>query len=332
MSGPDNTCVAPFVVAGTPSVFGSCITPAPMKPRLVAEALAGSNAVALSAGFGLCVLTDDGKVRCWKDSAFVVTSGDLVIKQFDSNSVGWCGLTGEGAAWCYVGSNTEPLRAVPGGQVFKQVSTGAFSILALDADSNVWAATLAAAPRTTELSPSTPLLLSTGGPVKDAQVSAQFWATAGQAFEANTCRLETTGAITCTGWNTYGQLGNGQLRAAGGGTGRVTSVVASEIAVGSTHVCALSEAGTVSCWGSSWAGELGGVAPSRCDIGGGMSVGCSPQPIPVSGLEGVAHLWAGINFNCAELKTGALKCWGANDVGQLGNDTGLAALTTTIGP
>lgn len=331
MSGPDNTCVAPFVAAGTPSVFGACITPAPQKPKLVAEALAGSKAVALSAGFGLCVLTDDGKVRCWKDNAFVVTSGDLVITQFDTNSVGWCGLTASGAAWCYVGANTEPLRAMPGGQVFKRVSTGAFTILALDADSNVWASTLDAAPRTTELIPSTPLPLATGGPVKDAQVSAQFWATRGQPFEANTCRLETTGAITCTGWNTYGQLGNGQLRASGGGTGRVTSLVASEVAVGSTHVCALREGGEVSCWGSSFAGELGGAEPMRCDIGGNMSVGCSPQPLPVSGLKDVTHLWAGINFTCAELKSGELKCWGANDTGQLGNATGLQALTTTIG-
>lgn len=331
MSGPDNTCVEPFVAAGVPSVFGACITPAPMKPKLVAEALAGSKPVALSAGFGLCVLTDDGKVRCWKDQAFVVTSGDLVITQFDTNSVGWCGLTAAGAAWCYVGANTEPLRAVPGGQVFKRVSTGAFTVLALDGESNVWAWMLDAAPRTTELFPSTPLPLATGGPVKAAQVSAQYWATRGQSFEANTCRVEMTGAITCTGWNTYGQLGNGQLRAAGGGSGRVTSVVASEVAVGSTHVCALSEGGEVFCWGSSWAGELGGVEPMRCDIGAGMSVGCSPQPLLVSGLKDVAHVWAGINFNCAELKSGELKCWGANDTGQLGNATGLKGLTTTMG-
>ena len=333
MTGADNTCVAPFVSAGTPSVFGTCITPRPRKPKLVTEALRGANAVELSVGpgFGLCVRTEDGKVRCWKGNAFEVTSGDLVIKQFDTNSVGWCGLTMAGAAWCYVEKNTEPLRAVPGAQAFTQISAGAFSYLALDDAKNAWAGTLDAAPRTTELSPSTPFMLALPGPVKDAQVSAQYWVTAPQAFEANQCQLEATGAIRCTGWNTYGQLGNGMFRAMGGGSGRVTSLVASEIAVGATHVCALSEAGEVSCWGSSWAGELGATAPSLCDLGGNMSVACRATPAPVGGLAPASHVWAGINFTCAELKTGELKCWGANDKGQLGNDSGGTAVTTTIG-
>ncbi len=333
MAGPNNTCVAPFVPAGIPSVFGTCIAPQPMKPKLVAEALAGSKAVELSvgAGIGLCVRTEDGKVRCWKGNTFVVTSGDLVIKQFDTNSVGWCGLTTSGAAWCYVEKNTEPLRAVPGGQPFKQISAGAFSYLALDDEGNAWAGTLEAAPRTTELIPSVPIVLALPGPVKDAQVSAQYWVTSPSPFEANQCQLEATGAIRCTGWNTYGQLGNGMFRAAGGGAGRVTSIVASEVAVGSTHVCALSEGGEVSCWGSSWAGELGATAPSLCDLGGGSSIACRATPTPVAGLPAAAHVWAGINFTCAELKTGELKCWGANDKGQLGNDSGGNAVTTTIG-
>jgi alpha-tubulin suppressor-like RCC1 family protein len=49
-------------------------------------------------------------------------------------------------------------------------------------------------------------------------------------------------------------------------------------------------------------------------------------------LGRVAGLWAGIDFSCAEVASGSLKCWGANDTGQLGNDSGLMAVTSTIGP
>jgi alpha-tubulin suppressor-like RCC1 family protein len=245
--------------------------------------------------------------------------------------LGWCGLTAAGAAWCYVEKNAEPLRAVPGGQAFTQISTGAFSYLALDAQGNVWSGTLDAAPRTTELVPSTPFMLALPGPAKDAQVSAQYWVSAPQPFEANQCQLEATGAIRCTGWNTYGQLGNGMFRAMGGGSSRVTSVVAAELAVGSTHVCSLSEGAEVWCWGSSWAGEPGATAPGLCDLGGSTSIACRATPAPVMGLAPASHVWAGINFSCAELKTGELQCWGANDKGQLGNGSGVTALTTTIG-
>ncbi len=346
-TGSENTCAAPFVSAGPPSVFGACISPAPMKPRLVNEALAGSKAVKLSvaAAFGLCVLTEEGKVWCGPtatpgscaqapcEAAFTVTSGDLVISQFDTNSVGWCGLTTDGAAWCFVGRNTQQkLLPVPGGQAFTRISTGAFSYLAVDAAGTGWLGSL----ETTggELVPSAASELATGGAtLKDAQVSAQYWVTLGHNFEANLCLLETGGAMTCKGWNTYGQLGNGLYRAAGGGSGRVTGLLATEVAVGSTHVCSLSDDGAVWCWGSSWDGELGAPTGStRCDIGGGASIPCSAQPLRVLDLEPAKHVWAGINFSCAETRAGALRCWGSNATGQLGNDTGLGVITTTIGP
>ncbi|MBX3262476.1 MAG: hypothetical protein KF782_22540 [Labilithrix sp.] len=39
------------------------------------------------------------------------------------------------------------------------------------------------------------------------------------------------------------------------------------------------------------------------------------------GLEGVAGLIAGSNFNCALLGVGSVHCWGANGHGQLGDGT-----------
>jgi alpha-tubulin suppressor-like RCC1 family protein len=44
------------------------------------------------------------------------------------------------------------------------------------------------------------------------------------------------------------------------------------------------------------------------------------NPIPVQGVPGRAqHVAVGLHHACAIVGSGAVVCWGANDVGQLGN-------------
>ena len=65
------------------------------------------------------------------------------------------------------------------------------------------------------------------------------------------------------------------------------------------------------CWGSNDSGELGNGATSP-----------SNKAMEVSGLEsGVKAISAGFAHTCAVLKSGALRCWGANTTGELGNGT-----------
>lgn len=72
-----------------------------------------------------------------------------------------------------------------------------------------------------------------------------------------------------------------------------------EIACGSGHACALTQAGEVYCWGSNLNGQLGL----------GTSETAREKPVRVPGLSDVAHVYAGA-FSCATLRNGSLYCWG----------------------
>jgi alpha-tubulin suppressor-like RCC1 family protein len=82
---------------------------------------------------------------------------------------------------------------------------------------------------------------------------------------------------------------------------------ATQMAIGSSHVCVLTSAGKVMCWGSS--GKLGD----------GSNVNRA-EPSVVSGMEsGVKAIVAGDNHTCALKTDGKVWCWGYNNYGQLGD-------------
>lgn len=126
------------------------------------------------------------------------------------------------------------------------------------------------------------------------------------------CAVMTDGALKCWGRNTNGNLGDGTTTdsfAPVQVTG-LTSGVRS-VSVGGRHVCALTTAGGVLCWGNGPAGEVGDNSNSP---------NLRLTPVPVIGLSsGVAAISAGEESTCALLTTGAVQCWGRGDVGQLGN-------------
>ncbi len=96
---------------------------------------------------------------------------------------------------------------------------------------------------------------------------------------------------------------SGQSLPALGGAVQVTS--------GLLHTCALSSAGAVRCWGSNREGQLG-----TRDAAGNQR----ETPVDVLGLgSGVAAISAGQRHTCALLQSGEVRCWGANDSGQLGD-------------
>ena len=71
----------------------------------------------------------------------------------------------------------------------------------------------------------------------------------------HTCGITTMGGLRCWGWNGVGQLGNGtsiQPLTPVHVNGLTNGVRA--VAVGSVHTCALTDAGSVKCWGwnDSW--------------------------------------------------------------------------------
>ena len=100
------------------------------------------------------------------------------------------------------------------------------------------------------------------------------------------------------------------------------------LVVGRRHACYQKGAESVSCFGAESArGQLGGapVAPSEL-----VHVPLVPVTVPAA-----RALAAGADHACAALGDGRLRCWGANDRGQLGNgavaDPGVGVIVVPSG-
>jgi alpha-tubulin suppressor-like RCC1 family protein len=128
----------------------------------------------------------------------------------------------------------------------------------------------------------------------------------------HTCVLTAGGGVTCWGANDSGQIGDRTTTDRLWPvpvTGFATGVAAIE--AGDSHTCLLTTAGAVRCWGANEHGQLGdGTTTTRT------------TPVAVNGLAaGVTAIAAGHGHTCAVTVSGGVKCWGANDAGQLGDGT-----------
>lgn len=96
-------------------------------------------------------------------------------------------------------------------------------------------------------------------------------------------------------------------------TTTLPSATATQIAVGRLHICALTSAGGVRCWGTSEYGQLGNGAP--------FDTTNYLVPVQVTGLtSGVAAIAAhNSDHTCALTTAGAVKCWGDDSEGELGS-------------
>ena len=134
------------------------------------------------------------------------------------------------------------------------------------------------------------------------------------------CALLPTGHAECWGWNGYGQLGDGTTGPADTPVEVRGISTASLIAGGESHTCAVLSAGRIECWGENFNGELGNgtsMGPEDC----GPDVACSLAPVGVQGITDATQVTVGAAHTCALLSTGHIDCWGANEDGQLGDDT-----------
>ena len=92
---------------------------------------------------------------------------------------------------------------------------------------------------------------------------------------------------------------------------------ATSVAAGMNHSCATLAHGTVWCWGANNAGQLGN----------GSAAPSSFAPVQVSGITSAARVVANEDHTCALLTSGAIRCWGDNSRGGLGD--GMTSNATT---
>lgn len=90
------------------------------------------------------------------------------------------------------------------------------------------------------------------------------------------------------------------------------------LAVGMAHVCALTAAGAVRCYGMNSQGQLGdGSTTARAMPADAAEV-----------LTDVVDLGAGAQHTCARLRDRTVRCWGSNGLGQVGIGAGMTSVST----
>ncbi len=142
---------------------------------------------------------------------------------------------------------------------------------------------------------------------------------------SHTCAVFTDGALKCWGRNDTGQLGLGDKQHRGDFPGEMGAnlpvldlgvgqlVVAASADLG--YTCALLASRSIKCWGDNPFGQLGlGDTVDRGDDPG--ELGNALPPVSLGG--GATAITTGTLHACALLETGAVKCWGANFNGTLG--------------
>ncbi len=226
-----------------------------------------------------CAITDSGALKCWGDN----DHGELGIGHTSSHSSGPVNVTGLMSGVTAVDGGYQYTCAVVAGGARCWGNNGAGQ---LGDGSNVQKVV--------------PVPVSgLGSGVTDIDVG-----------EGLTCAVANGGA-KCWGSNNVGQLGIPTSTASSNTPVNVTGLSSgvAAIGVGYEHACALATTGGVKCWGSNTNGQLGN-----------NTVIDSSTPVNVSGMSsGIVALAVGESHNCAITAARAVKCWGANFHGQIGN-------------
>jgi cysteine-rich repeat protein len=143
----------------------------------------------------------------------------------------------------------------------------------------------------------------------------------------HTCALLRDDRLICWGDNEKGQVGLGDMDAHGEEISETadkltalslgTNKIATTIAAGHLHTCALLNDGSVKCWGENASGQLGlGKTNNQGNHPG--ELGDTLLAVPLGDGQTATAISAGLNHTCALLDNGRVKCWGGNASGQLG--------------
>ena len=152
-------------------------------------------------------------------------------------------------------------------------------------------------------------------------------AVAVSAGASHSCALLDTGAVKCWGADWHGARGLGAPTKRDGEPAQIGDAfpavdlgpgrTAVAVSAGQGYTCAVLDTGAVKCWGAGFYGALGlgdinhrGNDPTEMgDALPAVDLGAGRTAVAVSASE---------EHTCALLATGAIKCWGRGNRGQLG--------------
>jgi alpha-tubulin suppressor-like RCC1 family protein len=125
------------------------------------------------------------------------------------------------------------------------------------------------------------------------------------------CARHKDETLSCWGKNDHGQIGDATRLDRNVPTLVSGLTGVKHVAAGSAHTCVHRGDDTIRCWGSD----------SHRQLGLGGAAGDKDVPTLVPGLYEAVGIAASADFTCARMTDGWLRCWGANDMGQLGDGT-----------
>jgi alpha-tubulin suppressor-like RCC1 family protein len=156
----------------------------------------------------------------------------------------------------------------------------------------------------------------------------------------HSCVIIADGRVKCWGRNHKGQLGYGDTKDRGATAGTMgdklpfvnlgTGLTAKQLGMGQDFTCALLSNNTVKCWGDNQYGNLG--RGNKSIYGDGTNeMGNSLPPVDLGTGRTARSIAVGHFHACAILDNNSVKCWGANDFGQLGQGRGNATTLIAVG-
>ncbi|QDK38986.1 hypothetical protein [Bdellovibrio sp. NC01] len=137
----------------------------------------------------------------------------------------------------------------------------------------------------------------------------------------HTCAITSSNIVRCWGNNIYGAVGNG-----GSGANVITPTSVSDgntyksVSAGYLFSCGVTTSGILKCWGDSADGKLGNNDNGTSD---------SYVPLQIDTADTFIKVSSGLRSSCAITSNNYLKCWGANDSGQLGTGDNTGRIVPT---
>lgn len=292
-----------------------------------------------------CALLESGNVRCWGDGGYgqlgyAIPSlisgspamlGDIdvggTVQQIVAGGVHTCALMSTGAVRCWgdvpftshasmIGDDETPASApdVEIGGTVEQLAAGRYHTCALLTTGAVrcwgWGdqGQLGYGNTNTIGDDETP---ASAGDVNVGGLVRQI-----AAGGSHTCALLTNGRVRCWGASVLGYgntdtIGDDETPASAGDV--ELGVLATSIAAGEYHTCAITTAGAVRCWGFSMYGCTGYATKEMI---GDNEAPSSKGDVNIGGI--VEAISAGGAHTCAVLAGSKIRCWGSAQYGQLG--------------